>query len=117
MRKFTKQTFPKYWKILADTDHKDSTLVTYINKTFIQLLYNGIATNSKGWWFFNDKIHNPASDEKQYYLKYEQEAKKDILKFKEISFEEFEYYVLNEQFFKKTKESNKELIKLLKNIT
>ena len=116
MRKFTKASFPKYWKVLADNKLKDSILVSYFNKTFKQDLSNGLATDSKGWWFFNDKIHNPASDEKQYYLKYEQSAKEDALKFEEISFEEFEYYVLNEQFFKKTKESNKELIKLLKQI-
>ena len=61
IRKFTKTSFPKYWKVLADNKDKDSTLVEYFNKTFKQDLSNGIPTDSKGWWFFNDKIYTPIS--------------------------------------------------------
>lgn len=100
MRRFTKTGFPKKWKILADTKEKDSKLVDYVNSTFNQDLTKGLATDSKGWWFFNKLVKNPASEDKQYYLKYEQEYPSDFYEFVELSFDEFEQYVLNKIFLK-----------------
>jgi len=113
MRKFTKTGFPKKWKVLADTKEKDSKLVDYVNSTFKQDLTKGLFTDSKGWWFFNEPVKNPVTEDKQYYLKYEQEYSNDFYDFIELSFDEFEQYVLNKIFFKNTKESHKELKKLL----
>lgn len=114
MRKFTKTSFPIKWAVRAITAKEDSILVDYYNKKYNIELSKGIQGQIKGWWFYSEEVKHVNMSDYSYY----NPGDIALLKgFEEISFEEFEYYVLNEQFFKKTKESNKELIKLLKNIT
>lgn len=111
MRNFTQNTFPKQWVILSDKEEYEPILVNYINKEFRQDLSKGLGALG-GWYYFNEKVKHPIMDDLGYYIP----ADKPIPEgFELITFEEFEKYVLNEQF-SNTPEDHSSLINLLKEI-
>lgn len=112
MRKYTINTFPKQWYVLADTNEKDAILVDYYNKTFKDDLSKGLG-GLAGWYFFSEKIKNESTGDMQYYLAASKELPKG---FEEILYDEFIKYVLNEEFKSFVNEDHSQLIKLLNDV-
>lgn len=110
MKKYTINTFPKQWYVLADTNYKDTILVDYYNKTFKQALSRGL---SDGWYFFSEKIKNHNTGADEYYLAIQNPVPSG---FEEITIDEFKKYVLNEEFETFANEDHSSLIRLLKEI-
>lgn len=110
MRDFTLDTFPKKWVILSDKEEYESILVNYINNTFDQDLTEGLG--SSGWYYYSEKVNHPIINDLNYYTP----ASNPIIKgFELITFEEFENYILN-QNFNNLSEDHSSLIRLLKEI-
>ena len=112
MRKYTINTLPKQWYILADTNAKDTILVDYYNTEYKQDLSRGRRW-SGGWNFFSEKVHNANTSSDEYYLALHNSVPDG---FQQISIEEFQKYVLNQDFESNTNEDHSSLIRLLKEI-
>ena len=84
MKKFV---LPERWAIKATTDEEDAVIVTYINNTFNTEISKGLGSNST--WCYSNVCFENTND------KYDGNDVSNFPNAIEITFQQFENYVLN----------------------